>query len=159
MTPHLSRRAFLAASAATALPLPALALSGHRLRAAPARVRLVPEPWGETDVWSYGGTVPGPVLRARQGERLSVTVENALSAPTTVHWHGLRLPNAMDGVPHLTQAPIAPGASFTYAFDLPDAGTFWYHPHMQSAKQVGRGLYGALIVEEDTAPRVDHDTI
>jgi FtsP/CotA-like multicopper oxidase with cupredoxin domain len=162
MMPRLSRRAFLAttaASAACALPLPALALSDHRLRAAPARLRLVPEPWGETDVWSYDGTVPGPVLRARQGERLRVSVENALDAPTTVHWHGLRLPNAMDGVPHLTQDPIAPGASFPYEFDLPDAGTFWYHPHMQSAEQVARGLHGVLIVEEATAPRVDRDLV
>lgn len=159
MTPRLSRRAFLAASAAATLPLPALALPGHSLRAAPARVRLVPEPWAETEVWSYDGTVPGPVLRARQSERLRVTVENALDAPTTVHWHGLRLPNAMDGVPHLTQDPIAPGATFSYEFDLPDAGTFWYHPHMQSAEQVGRGLYGALIVEEAAPPRVDDDLI
>lgn len=157
MSARLSRRAFLAASAASALPLPALAAPDMRLRAAPARVRLVPEPWGTTDVWSYDGTVPGPVLRARQGERLRVAVENALDAPTTVHWHGLRLPNAMDGVPGMTQPPIAPGATFTYEFDLPDAGTFWYHPHMQSSEQVARGLYGALIVEEAEPPRVDSD--
>ncbi len=65
-----------------------------------------------------------------------------------MHWHGVRVPNAMDGVPFLTQKPIAPGETFTYEFDVPDAGTYWYHPHHHSAEQVGRGLAGALIVEE-----------
>jgi FtsP/CotA-like multicopper oxidase with cupredoxin domain len=97
------------------------------------------------------------VLRYRQGERLRIELENALDAPTTVHWHGIRLPNAMDGVPHLTQAPVAKGERFTYEFDLPDAGTYWYHPHLGSAEQVGRGLAGALIVEERTPPAVDRD--
>jgi len=76
-----------------------------------------------------------------------------------VHWHGLRVPNAMDGVPHLTQAPIAPGESFAYEFDAVDAGTFWYHPHQRSFEQVGRGLYGALIVEEPNPPRVDREMV
>ena len=84
-------------------------------------------------------------------------VENRLEEETTVHWHGLRVPNAMDGVPHLTQPPIAPGATFVYAFDLPDAGTYWYHPHQRSFEQVGRGLYGPLIVEEREPIRVDRD--
>ncbi len=72
------------------------------LRAARGRTRLVPEPHGETPTWCYNGAVPGPEIRVRQGERLRITVENALAEETTVHWHGLRLPNAMDGVPHLT---------------------------------------------------------
>ena len=76
-----------------------------------------------------------------------------------MHWHGLRVPNAMDGVPHLTQAPIAPGETFTYAFDAVDAGTFWYHPHQRSFEQVGRGLYGALIIEEANPPRVDREMV
>jgi FtsP/CotA-like multicopper oxidase with cupredoxin domain len=114
-------------------------------------------PHPETAVWSYGGSVPGPEIRVRQSERLRVVVENRLNEETTVHWHGVRVPNAMDGVPHLTQKPIAPGESFTYEFDLPDAGTFWYHPHQRSFEQVGRGLYGALIVEEHTPIRVDRD--
>ncbi|MBI3710602.1 MAG: multicopper oxidase family protein [Proteobacteria bacterium] len=128
-----------------------------RLRAEPARVPLVGAPHPDTDVWCYSGTVPGPEIRARQNDRLRILVENRLSEETTVHWHGVRLPNAMDGVPHLTQKPIAPGESFTYEFDLPDAGTFWYHPHQRSFEQVGRGLYGALIVEEHTPIRVDRD--
>jgi FtsP/CotA-like multicopper oxidase with cupredoxin domain len=104
--------------------------------------------------------VPGPELRFKQGERLRLAVENALTADTTVHWHGIRLPNAMDGVPHLTQAPIAAnGGRFVYEFDLPDAGTYWYHPHLGSPEQVGRGLYGALIVEERAPPVVDRDLV
>ena len=96
-------------------------------------------------------------MRVRQGERLRITVENRLAEETTVHWHGLRVPNAMDGVPHLTQPPIAPGASFVYEFDVPDAGTYWYHPHQRSFEQVGRGLYGPLIVEEREPIEVDRD--
>jgi FtsP/CotA-like multicopper oxidase with cupredoxin domain len=160
--PALSRRAFLAASAAAGAVLPwrAALADGARsftLRAAPGRARLVPEPWGETDIWCYNGTVPGPEIRIRQGERLRIAVTNDLAEETTVHWHGLRVPNAMDGVPHLTQPPIAPGETFVYEFDAVDAGTFWYHPHQRSFEQVGRGLYGALIVEEPEPIRVDRD--
>ena len=84
-------------------------------------------------------------------------VENDLPEETTVHWHGVRVPNAMDGVPHLTQAPIKPGGSFGYEFTAHDAGSFWYHPHQRSFEQVGRGLYGPLIVEERQPIRVDRD--
>jgi FtsP/CotA-like multicopper oxidase with cupredoxin domain len=113
----------------------------------------------ETEVWSYNGTAPGPILRFRQGERVQIAVDNRLPQGTTVHWHGVRVPNAMDGVPDLTQPPIAPGASFTYEFDVPDAGTFWYHPHTRSPEQVERGLAGAFIVEEQTPPEVDRDIV
>jgi FtsP/CotA-like multicopper oxidase with cupredoxin domain len=158
----MDRRAFLAASAATALA-PRVALAQPRVknfRLATARQSLVGAAHPATEVWAYNGTVPGPVLRYRQGERLRIEVENALDADTTVHWHGIRLPNAMDGVPHLTQPPIAAkGGRFTYEFDLPDAGTFWYHPHLGSPEQVGRGLYGALIVEERNPPPVDRDLV
>jgi len=130
-----------------------------RLVAAPARVQLVPSEYPATEAWTYNGALPGPVLRARQGDRLRVHVENALAEQTTVHWHGIRLPNAMDGVPFITQRPIEPGASFTYEFPLPDAGTFFYHPHQRSYEQVGRGLAGALIVEERTPPEVDRDVL
>ena len=162
--PALSRRDFLAGSAAagTALGLrPAWAETPDTftLRAAPGRARLAPDPWGESDVWCYGGAVSGPEIRVRQGDRLRIAVRNALDEDTTVHWHGLRVPNAMDGVPHLTQAPIAPGETFTYAFDAVDAGTFWYHPHQRSFEQVGRGLYGALIIEEANPPRADREMV
>lgn len=67
---------------------------------------------------------------------------------TTIHWHGIRLPNAMDGVPYVTQPPVEPGEAFEYDFNLPDAGTYWYHSHLNGPEQVARGLSGALIVEE-----------
>jgi len=130
----------------------------HRLRAAPGKATLLSPPYGDTAVWSYNGQIPGPTLRARQGDRLRVAVENALAEETTVHWHGVRLPNAMDGVPYLTQPPIAAkGGTFVYEFDLLDAGTYWYHPHANSREQVGRGLSGALIIEEREPIRVDRD--
>jgi FtsP/CotA-like multicopper oxidase with cupredoxin domain len=82
-----------------------------------------------------------------------------LAEGTTVHWHGIRLPNAMDGVPGLTQAAIPPGGRFDYAFNPPDAGTFWYHSHDDSLVQMARGLAGALIVEESSPPTVDRDLL
>jgi FtsP/CotA-like multicopper oxidase with cupredoxin domain len=103
--------------------------------------------------------IPGPQIRLRQGAHVRITLENRLAEDTTVHWHGLRVPNAMDGVPHLTQRPIAPGETFAYAFDVPDAGTYWYHPHQRSFEQVGRGLYGPLIVDEREPIQVDRDLI
>lgn len=108
-------------------------------------------------VWAFNGRVPGPEIRARQGERVRISVVNHLPQETTVHWHGLRVPNAQDGVPHLTQKPIAPGERHVYEFDCIDAGTFWYHPHARSFEQVGRGLYGAFIVEEADPVPVDRD--
>lgn len=91
---------------------------------------------------------PYPVLRARQGQPLRVVLDNQLGEVTTIHWHGLRLPNAMDGVPYLTQKPTARGEQFVYEFTPPDAGSFWFHPHANSLQQAGRGLAGALIVDE-----------
>lgn len=160
-----SRRAFVTGALGSAALLaggrwPALAADGARefaLETAPAEARIAPSPAPATRIWAFNGALPGPELRVRQGERLRVTITNTLDQPTTVHWHGIRLPNAMDGVPHLTQAPIAPGGKFVYEFDVPDAGTFWYHPHFRSSEQVGRGLYGPLIVEEREPPRVDRD--
>lgn len=130
----------------------------RHLSAGHGTAQLVPPPHPQTAIWGYNGSVPGPELRLRQGERLRVSVENLLDEETTVHWHGIRLPNAMDGVPHLTQKPIAAnGGKFLYEFEVPDAGTYWYHPHQRSLEQVGRGLYGALIVEEKEPPKVDRD--
>lgn len=101
-----------------------------------------------TAIWGFDGIAPGPVLRAKAGERLKVVVENGLDQPTSVHWHGIRIDNAMDGVPGLTQEAIAPGGRFVYDFEAPDPGTYWYHSHDRSWEQNARGLHGALIVEE-----------
>jgi FtsP/CotA-like multicopper oxidase with cupredoxin domain len=159
----LSRRTFLTASGVAAVGAlfpnrPSRAgLVRHHLVAGPGRAFLVAPSYPQTAVWSYNGMVPGPEIRLRQGERLEVAVENRLAEETTVHWHGLRVPNAMDGVPHLTQPPIAPGETFLYEFKVPDAGTYWYHPHQRSFEQLGRGLYGPLIVEEREPIQVDRE--
>ncbi len=122
-----------------------------------SHVQLAPDPHPQTRVWAYNGSVPGPEIRVQQGDRLRIAVRNGLPEETTAHWHGLRVPIAMDGVPHLTQTPIAPGETFNYEFDVPDAGTYWYHPHQRSFEQVGRGLYGPLIIEERNPVQVDRD--
>lgn len=164
MINDLSRRRFLQLSGAGLVslglpPSPLDAATPAELNPAPAEVYLVGNPYPVTPVWAYQGQVPGPLLRYRQGDTLRIAVQNGLPQATTVHWHGLRLPNAMDGVPYLTQDPIAPGARFDYQFPLPDAGTFWYHPHYNSSEQVGRGLHGVLIVDEPEPPRVDRDLL
>jgi FtsP/CotA-like multicopper oxidase with cupredoxin domain len=100
-----------------------------------------------TRAFTYNGTVPGPLIRLTAGDRLIVHFKNELDEPTTVHWHGIRLPVDQDGAPIHSQPPVEPGDSFTYDFVVPDAGLFWYHPHIASAAQVGNGLYGALLVD------------
>jgi len=164
--PTINRRALLIGSASVAaasLTRPAHAVANttneFSLTAAPGRVPIVGEPHPATDVWCFGNRVPGPEIRVRQGERLRVVVANRLPEDTTVHWHGVRLPNAMDGVPGLTQPPIKPGDQFVYEFTPPDAGTFWYHPHADSLQQLGRGMAGALIVEEPKPVPVDRDIL
>jgi FtsP/CotA-like multicopper oxidase with cupredoxin domain len=130
-----------------------------RLSAKLALVNLIGDGPPRTAVWAYDGVVPGPEIRARQGSRVRILVSNRLGEDTTVHWHGIRVPNAMDGVPRLTQPPIRPGDSFTYEFDVPDAGTFWYHPHADTLQQLGRGLAAPLIVEEREPLSVDRDLL
>ncbi len=100
------------------------------------------------EAWTYNGLLPGPLIRVNVGDRLIVRFTNSLPDSTTIHWHGLRIPIEMDGVPGYSQAPVEPGASFTYDFVVPDAGIYWYHPHVMSAAQVGFGLYGAFLVED-----------
>jgi len=102
-----------------------------------------------TPVWGYNGGLPGPLIKLKVGDRLIVHFTNNLPEETTIHWHGVRVPNAMDGAPGYTQAPIAAnGGRFTYDFVVEDAGTFWYHPHVNSAAQVGKGLYGPMVVTD-----------
>jgi len=111
----------------------------------------------QAEAWTYDGGLPGPLVRLNVGTRLIVHFINKLPASTTIHWHGVRVPIEMDGVPGISQSDVKPGESFTYDFIVPDAGLFWYHPHVASAQQVGNGLYGALLVEDpqENVPNFD----
>jgi FtsP/CotA-like multicopper oxidase with cupredoxin domain len=155
----LTRRELVAAGAGAA---GALAVGGYGLSrllsdSEPA-TELVLRPQPETvelgrhtaRTWTYGSGVPGPELRVKQGSRVRVRVENELPEETTVHWHGVRVENAMDGVPDMPLPAIQPGESFVYDFVPPDAGTYWFHPHV--GMQLDRGLYGALVVEPRDEP-------
>ncbi|MDJ0413490.1 multicopper oxidase family protein [Rhodococcus opacus] len=103
-----------------------------------------------TAAWLYNAQLPGPILRANVGDRVQVRFRNQLPDSTTVHWHGLAIRNDMDGVPDVTQAPIPADTEFVYDFIPPDPGTYWYHTH--GDLQRGRGLYGALIIDDPGAP-------
>jgi FtsP/CotA-like multicopper oxidase with cupredoxin domain len=167
----MSRRRLLvgAGLAATCVTLPrqvrgesrtaAAAPDVRTIRARPGSAHLRGPDQPPTAAWGYDGIVPGPLLRIRRGQELHVRLINQLPEETTVHWHGLRLPNAMDGVPHLTQAPIPAGGTFDYRFKVPDAGTFWYHPHLYASEQLDRGLSGVLIVEEPGPVEADRDVV
>ncbi|MEA2944795.1 MAG: hypothetical protein QOI40_125, partial [Alphaproteobacteria bacterium] len=156
----MSRRAFLAGAGAACFG------SGLRAETVSDGVRVIHASAGaaataserkDPALWGYDGTVPGPTLRVKRGEELRLRLANDLGEPTSIHWHGVRLPNAMDGVPQLTQPPVAPRESFEYRFQPPDAGTFWYHAY--SGSQIDQGLHGALIVEETEAVAVDRDIV
>jgi FtsP/CotA-like multicopper oxidase with cupredoxin domain len=110
------------------------------LTAAPARI-------GGQDAWAYNGSVPGPELRVTQGDRVRVTLVNHLPAATSIHWHGLSVPNAEDGVSGITQDAVPTGGTFTYEFVANDAGTYWYHSHQDTSRQLIDGLVGAIVVE------------
>lgn len=97
--------------------------------------------------WTYGGTIPGPMIEANVGDQLIVHFTNNLPEESTIHWHGVELPAEMDGTP-LSQEPVQPGGTFTYSFELRTAATYWYHPHVRGNEQVERGLYGALVVRD-----------
>lgn len=142
----LDRRTFLAGAAA--------------LSVTPARAQTQPRIL-EARHGGYDGAVPGPLLRLRKGEPLNLRLVNKLDQATSIHWRGVRAPNAFDGVAPLNQKPVAPGESFDIGLTPPDAGTFFYHAHAEPhmMQQVGRGLYGVLIVEEPDAPGVDHDVL
>ncbi len=160
----LSRRHFLgtaAASAMAGLPQNLLAANGAYLpiEARVADVQLAPPSYPQTEIWGYDGRMPGPEIRLPQGQRVQRTLQNNLPQATSIHWHGIRSDNAMDGVAGLTQEAVAIGANFDYDFQVPDAGTYWYHAHNRSTEQVARGLYGALIVEEADAADVDREEV
>lgn len=117
---------------------------------------------GTFPMLSYNGSIPGPTLRVRQGSEIEVHVTNEMRLPTTVHWHGLRLENRYDGVPDETQAPMPPGGTYTHRLRFPDAGLFWYHPHIREDYAQEMGLYGNILVEPtDPAywPPADRDIV
>ena len=127
------------------------------LNAAPGEAPLLGEIEAGTPVWAYNGSVPGPTLRVARGGEIAARLQNGLEQPTSIHWHGIRIDNAMDGVVGMTQEAVAAGAGFDYRFTCPDAGTYWYHSHNRSWEQVARGLYGVLIVEDEEPAPVDRE--
>lgn len=98
-------------------------------------------------VWAYNGMVPGPLIHVTNGDKVRIIIKNNLPEPTTIHWHGIQVPNNMDGIPDETQKPVNPGESFTYEFVAKPAGTYWYYSHYDSDKQISVGLSGAFIIE------------
>jgi FtsP/CotA-like multicopper oxidase with cupredoxin domain len=115
-------------------------------------------PGRATRAWGFNAQVPGPTIEVETGDVLEIRLANHLSEPTAVHWHGLRVPAAMDGT-GMVQRPVPPGETFTYRFKLPDAGTFWYHPHVNETVQLERGLYGAIVVRGRNEPKLDAERV
>ena len=159
-----SRRKFMQRALCTAALacVPRIALAREEgiihLTAGSSEHSLYPGQAAPSSLWTYNGTTPGPEIRVRKGERVRIRLTNNLPEPTSIHWHGIRIDNAMDGVAGLTQEAVPPGDSFDYDFVVPDSGTYWYHAHNRSWNQVARGLYGPLIVEEtDQVFDRDHD--
>ena len=114
-------------------------------------------PWVRATAFAFNGQVPGPRIRVTEGDRLRLIVRNVLREPTTVHWHGLILPNAMDGPAQITQPPIPPGGSYTYEFEAKQVGTFFYHSHLEPDRQQALGMYGALIIDPRTPAATAYD--
>ncbi len=154
---RFNRRQFLQTATAISL-VPATARASLRtLEAHEADQQIAPDGYGTTRIWGYEGSAPGPEIRVAQGARVQRQLINSLPQPTAVHWHGIRIKNAMDGVPGLTQDVVKPGDHFDYDFVAQDAGTYWYHSHSRSMEQVARGLYGPLIIDEPSPPDIDRD--
>ena len=140
----------------TAQPAPGGKVLEVQLEAANTEWELVPGT--KTRALAYNDQIPGPVLEVRVGDVLEVQLINRLPEPTSIHWHGIRLPAPMDGTQHV-QRLVAPGEAFTYRFLVPDAGTFWYHSHFNETNQLERGLYGALIVRGSDEPQLDAERV
>jgi len=132
------------------------------LIAEPGTQELLPgksaEVWTFRDAAADRGSIPGPLLEANLGDRIIVHFENRLPDPTTVHWHGLRVPNAADGTP-LSQVMVEPGATYDYELTALDAGLFWYHPHMEADVQIERGLYAPIVIHGSVEPDVVADRV
>lgn len=113
----------------------------------------------DLQMWGFNGTTPGPTIEALVGETVRIYVTNRLPAPTSIHWHGIEVPNGMDGVNGLVQRVIEPGKTYRYEFELPRAGTFMYHPHTDEMTQIGLGMMGALVVHPRQPEPIDRDYV
>lgn len=172
----LSRRRFLSLAGQAGLSTLVLSAGGSLLLPRPGRAAQSPAtgrvreialvaketrwelaPGKVIKAWAYNGRVPGPEIRLREGERVRIILKNELPEPTTIHWHGVDVPNPMDGVPGVTQAPAKPGETFIYEFEARPAGTRWYHTHFQEHKQLDLGLYAPLIIEPAEADPFPYD--
>ena len=151
----LSRREFLNFSAATIAltSLPNQIQSNQLIRNYKLTAGITPHLFDNKGVldhlWLYNKQTPGPVIEAKENDIIRVEFVNNLDEPSTIHWHGIKNINKMDGVPYLTQDPVQPGETYIYEFPVKNAGTFWYHAHFQTWKQISKGLYGPLIVKND----------
>jgi len=166
----LTRRKFLkttAVAGAAGIGLSAMGRFASRALARPdpvmlktARIEAKLMDVGQTrDVLTYGEAGMPPVLRMKKGELFAARLINGIDDPTTIHWHGIRVPNKMDGVPFLVQPYVYTGDHFDYAFTPPDAGTFWYHPHCNTLTQMGHGLTGVIVVENPNDPQFDAEVV
>src|SRR5574341_1285754 len=156
---ELNRREFLRSAGLAAagialggsgvlLPRRAVSASGVReIELIAKEVRWELAPGKVLRAMTYNGQVPGPALRLHEGERVRISLKNELPEPTTIHWHGVDVPNAMDGVPGITQKPVQPGETFVYEFEARPAGTRWCHSHFQEHKQMDLGLVAPLIID------------
>ena len=113
----------------------------------------------KANLFLYNNANPGPLLKANVGDILKIDFKNNLDQPTSIHWHGIKNINKMDGVPYLTQDPVQPGETFSYEFPVNQSGTYWYHAHFESWKQVAKGLYGPLVVNDKTDDLIEDDIV
>ncbi|MBX5223356.1 multicopper oxidase family protein [Rhizobium sp. NLR8a] len=167
--PLLTRRNLLKASAVAGAYGAGMAIAGKfglaeaasepQLLTAVKTEAILTEASPTRDVMSWGHDGMPPVLRMTKGRPYAARLKNGLDEPTTIHWHGLRIDNRMDGVPFVTQPYIYTGDSFDYAFTPPDAGTFWYHPHCNTLTQMGHGMTGMLVVEDPADPEFDAEVL
>jgi FtsP/CotA-like multicopper oxidase with cupredoxin domain len=116
-------------------------------------------PGTTVDAFAYNGQVPGPQIRIKEGDRVRIILKNELNESTAIHWHGVEVPNDMDGVPYITQKPVKPGQSFTYEFTTRNSGSHMYHSHHNSTMQVGKGLLGAFIIEPKVPRAIEKSDI
>ncbi|RAV10805.1 multicopper oxidase family protein [Paenibacillus contaminans] len=150
--------AHAAVQTAAAPSVPVTSLSGPRMEEPDRRITLTAEKkivtlssGKQVEAWTYNGQAPGPELRLKKSELAEITLVNKdIDMGVTVHWHGLDVPNAEDGVAGATQDAVMPGETHTYRFRAEQVGTFWYHSHQESKEAVQKGLFGALVVEDDT---------